>query len=435
MDRASVQERFGIIGQSAALHHVIDQMRLVARTDVNVIVQGESGVGKEVIAKAIHSMSARRHKALIVVNCGAIPEGLIESELFGAEKGAYTGATERRHGHFEEADGGSIFLDEIGEMPLAAQVRLLRVLETGEYSRVGSSVTLKSDARVIAATNKDLAQEVQAGRFREDLYYRLSTVIIKIPPLRERTEDILPILDSFVHQFAQKYNSAAKRLTDEARRMLVRYRWPGNVRELRNLAEQMVVLVPKNEIDVEDIRPFMRGVTSTGASNELVLASDLRSNWQANGEPESGSNDVKLIFRALLELRMEIREMKDQLRAAFGPSRRSETHDDSESFDRPEAPIYYDRYESDKPLLPAVEDISYEIEAEVNPDIVNRETGNQLASTDESEPVFPTLETAEQELITEALKYFKGNRRQTARALGISERTLYRKLKELDEDL
>lgn len=434
MDRASVQERFGIIGQSAALHHVIDQMRLVARTDVNVLVQGESGVGKEVIAKAIHSMSPRRHKSLIVVNCGAIPEGLIESELFGAEKGAYTGATERRHGHFEEADGGSIFLDEIGEMPLAAQVRLLRVLETGEYSRVGSSVTLNSDARVIAATNKELAKEVQAGRFREDLYYRLSTVIIKVPPLRERTEDILPILDSFVHQFAQKYNSSAKRLTDDARHMLMRYRWPGNVRELRNLAEQMIVLVPKNEIGVEDIRPFMRGVTSTGASNELVLASDLRSNWQGNGEPDAGSNDVKLIFRALLELRLEIREMKDQFRAAFGQSRRTEQHDNGETYSRGEAPIFYDPYDTDKPLLPAVEDIPYEIEAESNQDVTRNDFGKHHVDQ-EDEPAFPTLEAAEQELITEALKHFKGNRRQTARALGISERTLYRKLKELDEDL
>jgi transcriptional regulator with GAF, ATPase, and Fis domain len=327
MDRATVQERFGIIGQSAALHHVIDQMRLVARTDVNILVQGESGVGKEVIAKAIHEMSARRHKSMIVVNCGAIPEGLIESELFGAEKGAYTGAVERRSGHFEEANGGSLFLDEIGEMPLAAQVRLLRVLETGEFSRVGSSTTLNSDARVIAATNKDLAREVQTGRFREDLYYRLSTVIIKIPPLRDRTDDILPILDSFVHHFAQKYNTPAKQLTDEARRMLVHYRWPGNVRELRNLAEQMIVLVPKREVDVEDIRPFMRGVSASGVSNELVLASGGRANWQDGDDDEPGANDVKLIFRALLELRMEIREMKDQFRSAFGRPHRNESHD------------------------------------------------------------------------------------------------------------
>jgi DNA-binding NtrC family response regulator len=321
-------------------------------------------------------------------------------------------------------------------MPLAAQVRLLRVLETGEFSRVGSSTTLNSDARVIAATNKDLAREVQTGRFREDLYYRLSTVIIKIPPLRDRTDDILPILDSFVHHFAQKYNTPAKQLTDEARRMLVHYRWPGNVRELRNLAEQMIVLVPKREVDVEDIRPFMRGVSASGVSNELVLASGGRANWQDGDDDEPGANDVKLIFRALLEESMEIRERKEQFRSAFGGAHRNESHDPvhRENYERSEPPIFFDRYESDNPLLPAVEDISYEIEAEINQDLlngVNREKDD--SGTDK--PVFPTLEAAEQQLIADALKHFQGNRRQTARALGISERTLYRKLKDLDEEL
>ncbi|MFK7844739.1 MAG: sigma-54 interaction domain-containing protein [Rhodothermales bacterium] len=430
MDRESVQERFGIIGNSAALRHVIDQMRLVARTDVNVLVQGESGVGKEVIAKAIHEMSVRRHKSLIIVNCGAIPEGLIESELFGAEKGAYTGAVERRSGHFEEADGGSIFLDELGEMPLPAQVRLLRVLETGEYSRVGSSTVKQTDTRVIAATNKDLAREVQTGRFREDLYYRISTVEIKIPPLRERVEDILPLLDAFLHEFTQKYNSQTKRLSEEVRQMLTRYRWPGNVRELRNLSQQIVVLVPKQDVDVDDITPFLRGVTAAGASNEIVLSSTGgRTSWQDVGGEDAGAKGRELIYRALLEMRLELREMKELLRGNVTHSDAHETMRDRD-FDAEAQPFFIERIENDKPLLPAAQEASYEIESFGN--------GHEESTAEEEQvvkPVFPTLESSERQLISDALKYYNGNRRQTARALGISERTLYRKLKEIEEEL
>ena len=436
MDRASVQERFGIVGTSAALNHVIDQMRLVARTDVNVLVYGESGVGKEVVAKAIHDMSARRHKSLIIVNCGAIPEGLIESELFGAEKGAYTGATERRSGHFEEADGGSIFLDEIGEMPLAAQVRLLRVLETGEFSRVGSSKVMRTDTRVIAATNKKIAQEVQAGRFREDLYYRLSTVEINIPPLRERVEDILPILDSFLHSFSQRYESPIKRLSPETRQMLRTYRWPGNVRELRNLAEQLVVLVPKQDLGVDDVRPYLRGVTATGATNEIVLASNAKTSWRESGaDSEMGSKELQLIYRALLELRLEMKEIKQHLgRSAPLPHRPEQRNSVQEESFTPERPSFIiESVESNQPLLPAFEEFSYEIESSEH-DGYTENASFEDNEEDNANP-FPTLEDAEQELITKALKHYKGNRRQTARALGISERTLYRKLKELDEEL
>ena len=398
---------------------------------------GESGVGKEVVAKAIHAMSARRHKSLIIVNCGAIPEGLIESELFGAEKGAYTGAVERRSGHFEEADGGSIFLDEIGEMPLAAQVRLLRVLETGEFSRVGSSKVMRSDTRVIAATNKKLAEEVRAGRFREDLYYRLSTVEINIPPLRERPEDVLPILDSFLYDFSQRYESPLKKLSAETRQMLRRYRWPGNVRELRNLAEQVVVLIPKQDVDVNDIRPYLRGVSATGASNEIVLASNPKSTWNETASGmEAGSKELQLIYRALLELRLEMKEIKEHLGNNSVRQRHSE----------PAPPIEEDNYVPERtsfiiesvdnatPLLPAFDDFTYEIES--SDDSTNYSDSEQIEDNDgQNEPEFPTLESAERELITRALKHYKGNRRQTARALGISERTLYRKLKELDEEL
>ena len=270
MDRQAFQERFGLLGDSAALRRVMDRVRQVAPAGITVLLEGESGVGKELIASAVHELSKRRHRPMVIVNCGAIPEGLIESELFGAEKGAYTGSTDRRIGYFEEADNATIFLDEIGELPLAAQVRLLRVLESGQFNRVGSSQTLSTDARVVAATNKDLAAEVRAGRFREDLYYRLSAIILRIPALRERRDDILPIFEHYLHRYGQQYNAARLRLTPPARELLRRYNWPGNVRELRNVAEQAVVLIRSDEITADDLRPLLRGVS---ASAGLALAS------------------------------------------------------------------------------------------------------------------------------------------------------------------
>lgn len=254
MDRAALQERFGLLGTSPALFRVLDRVRLVARTDVTVLLQGESGVGKELLAQALHGLSGRRHGPLVIVNCGAIPEGLIESELFGAEKGAYTGSVERRTGYFEEADGGTVFLDEVGELPPAAQVRLLRVLETGQYARVGSSQTRQSDVRVVAATNRDLGREVQAGRFREDLYYRLSTVLIDVPPLRARREDIGLLFEHFVRRFTDRYNTGARRLDADAARLLDAYTWPGNVRELRNVIESLVVQDINGILDLDDLQ-------------------------------------------------------------------------------------------------------------------------------------------------------------------------------------
>ena len=440
MDRTSVQERFGIIGKSAALKHVIDQVRLLSRTEASVLVQGESGVGKEVIARAIHEMGNRRHKKLVIVNCGAIPEGLIESELFGAEKGAYTGAVERRSGHFEEADQGTIFLDEIGEMPLQAQVRLLRVLETGEYSRVGSSTILKSDTRVIAATNKDLAREVQKGRFREDLYYRLSTVIVNIPPLRDRPDDILPLFEHFLFQFSQRYDTQVKKLSREAVDLLIRYRWPGNVRELRNLAEQVVVLVQRSELNVDDIRQYMRGVSSSGSSSDLVVSSRSSSGDSVfDDASEMGTRERELIYRALLELRHDIQELKEQVASATGAGhhtkeRREEPR--TSGYDREDPGGYVILRDTERDAyLPMVEDIPYEIEGNVNRHGINLPMLHGASPETEPEPngpAFPTLEMAENKLIADALEYFNGNRRQTARALGISERTLYRKLKDLD---
>ncbi|MBT8400532.1 MAG: sigma-54 dependent transcriptional regulator [Rhodothermia bacterium] len=425
MDRDSIQERFGIIGKSAALRHVIDQIRLVARTDVGVLIQGESGVGKELVAHAIHEMSQRRHGQMIIVNCGAIPEGLLESELFGTEKGAYTGAVERRAGYFEEADKSSIFLDEIGEMPQNAQVRLLRVLESGEFSRVGSAVARKTDARVIAATNKDLSREVEAGRFREDLYYRLSTVIINIPPLRQRPDDILPLFDQFLHRYTQEYDSSPRNLTSDARELLGRYRWPGNVRELRNVAERMVVLLRKNEVTAEDIRPHLRGVSASGASGGLVKVE------RDDFSDEDGDRSMGLVYRALVELRMEIRELKEQINQLAGGG--SLHLLPRKLLKRGDSDLVVVKADDQEQFESFIEEVPYEIAADEDAPAGDGQPKDAPAPLIEEDKPLPTLEDAERRLINEALKRFDGNRRQTARALGISERTLYRKLKEEEE--
>lgn len=421
MDRESIQERFGIVGRSMALRNVIDRVRQVAGTDITVLIQGESGTGKELIAEAIHGLSARRHQPFTIVNCGAIPEGLIESELFGAEKGAYTGAVERRTGYFEQSDRGTIFLDEIGEMPPAAQIRLLRVLETGQFTRVGASQVRKVDVRIVAATNKDLAHEVRAGRFREDLYYRLSTVLVEIPPLRQRSEDILPLLKTFLHRFAQKYDSPVKHLSDDARELLVRYRWPGNVRELHNVAEQIEVLIRDKEVTAGDIRPYLRGVRTEQDRSDLLPV------VRKTSEDSADARERELIYRALFELRSQVRRMWEEMKKR--------------------GPLPGDGPDEYSPLI---EDVAYEIEGDEDvrlrssenvgngrqevqePEKAHDEPEEEVA---EEEETFPTLEDAERELITRALKTFNGNRRRTARTLGISERTLYRKLKEFEEDL
>jgi DNA-binding NtrC family response regulator len=421
MDREAIQERFGIIGKSDALRHVIDQVRLVGKTEVAVLVQGESGVGKELVAHAIRDLSNRRHGPMIIVNCGAIPEGLLESELFGTEKGAYTGAGERRAGYFEEANRGTIFLDEIGEMPQNAQVRLLRVLESGEFSRIGSATTQKTDTRIVAATNKDLSREVEAGRFREDLYYRLSTVVINIPPLRQRKVDILPLFEQFLHKYTQNYNAAGKTLTDDARQLLQEYRWPGNVRELRNVAERMVVLLRKGSISAEDLRPHLRGVTASGSSGLVRVDHEERRDG-------GGSRERELVYRALVELRIEIRELKEQIaQLAKGASPVRVTS--RRLLESGESDLMMMR-EEDPPFI---EEVPYEIETDDEGNGTSRESTERPLTLPDGQSL-PTLEDAERHLIEEALKRFGGNRRQTARALGISERTLYRKLKEAEEE-
>ena len=472
MDRASIQERFGIVGTSDALKNVIDRARQVAKTDITVLLQGESGVGKELIAEVLHELSMRRHEPMVVVNCGAIPEGLIESELFGAEKGAYTGAVEKRVGYFEEADGSTIFLDEIGEMPQEAQVRLLRVLETGRFSRVGSSQQQQVDVRIVAATNKDLAEEVRAGRFRKDLYYRLSTVLIDIPPLRDRQEDILPIFENFLHEFSKEYNSSRKSLTEDAKEVLESYRWPGNVRELRNVAEQVAVLLRDDQVSASELRPLMRDIGKAAPSTDL-----MRVDREDEPGGEGTDGDVRqreLLYRAIMEMRMDLRDLKDQIGSLISNVGVVVPRDVAERGDFPgdyddfvvvrnadEADDVRRRPEREEPgeVDSLIRDVVYEVdedgparptrrEPRDEPQPPNHARPARRPEPDEAaasaEPIeeesadeeeLPTLEEAEKQLISRALKEFDGNRRRTAKALGISERTLYRKLKDIDEEL
>jgi DNA-binding NtrC family response regulator len=429
MDREVFQEQFGLLGTSQEMRHVIDKIMQVAKTDISVLLQGESGVGKDVTARAIHSLSERKRNNLIIVNCGAIPEGIIESELFGHEKGAFTGANESREGYFEKANGGTIFLDEIGDTPKNVQVKLLRVLENGEYFRVGSSKVQKTDVRVIAATNMNLWKLVQDGSFREDLYYRLDTVQIHLPALRERQEDVVPIFKKFVQEFSAKYDSVFKGFSDEARELLISYRWPGNIRELRNVAEQLVVLEKSQFIDAERLQKYLKGRQRQGSADNLPMVSNGEDKNTGSQQSDFERRDRELVYRALVELRTDISDVKKML-ANF---------------------MYSTMSSKDiKALPPAMQsnmddsDVS-EMKININehatlgmqemPDKDSPKDENEVQESDQSALVnffggdeIPSIEATEQFLIKQALEKYDGNRRRASETLGISERTLYRKL-------
>lgn len=425
MDREVFQEQFGLLGTSDAMRQVIDKIMQVAKTDITITLQGESGVGKDVTARAIHAMSNRSRNHLVIVNCGAIPEGIIESELFGHEKGAFTGAEVSREGYFEKADGGTIFLDEIGDTPKNVQVKLLRVLENGEFFRVGSSKVQTTDVRVIAATNQNLWSMVQEGSFREDLYYRLDTVQIKLPPLRDRQEDVIPIFRKFVEQYSARYDSVFKGFSDEARELLISYRWPGNVRELRNIAEQLVVLEKSQFIDKEKLQKYLKGRQHEGSADNLPMVANRGDHHQNNSETSDGFDrkDRELVYRALVELRNDIADLKKMF-----------------------ANFLYSTFSQKKlKALPAsVRDEMDKTEVSgMNVDLGDHATlGMQsmpgqaeIEETDEKEfgdflqnKEIPSIEEAEKFLIQQALKRFDGNRRKASDTLGVSERTLYRKL-------
>ena len=427
MDREVFQEQFGLLGNSPAIRQVVDKIMQVSRTDITVLLQGESGVGKDVTARAIHGTSERKRNNLVIVNCGAIPEGIIESELFGHEKGAFTGANDSREGYFEKANGGTIFLDEIGDTPKNVQVKLLRVLENGEFFRVGSSKVQTTDVRLIAATNRDLWKMVQDGTFREDLYYRLDTVQIHLPPLRERQDDIIPIFRKFVQDFSARYDSVFKGFSDEARELLISYRWPGNIRELRNVAEQLVVLEKSQFIDVERLQKYLKGRQHEGSADNLPMVAGSESGQ--NSDSDFDRRDRELVYRALVELRNDIGDVKRML-ANFLYSSLSD--------------------KGIKALPPAIRDeVKSELPSNLNIDLGNQASlgmssfPNQQPDEDESEIVdheeselirffgdgeIPSIEDTEQFLIKKALDKYDGNRRKASETLGISERTLYRKL-------
>ncbi|MEX1010626.1 MAG: sigma-54 dependent transcriptional regulator [Balneolaceae bacterium] len=415
MDRQIFQEQYGLIGESPALRHVIDKVMQVAKTDISVLLQGESGVGKDVTARAIHSLSERKQHNLVIVNCGAIPEGIIESELFGHEKGAYTGAHDSRMGYFEKADGGTIFLDEIGDTPKNVQVKLLRVLETGEFFRVGSSKVSHTDVRVIAATNQDLWKLVQDGVFREDLYYRLDTVKVHLPPLRNRKEDIIPVFQKFVKEFSGKYDSVFRGFSDEAKELLLSYRWPGNVRELRNVAEQLVVLEKSQFIDKDRLRTYLKGRQHSGNKDHLPILSD------SEREEESKSiDDRQLIYRALVEIRSDTDDLKKMLaRFLYSTFSGGETRALPPAVHRsidPNDLASHNPY-GERPAAAFGSGPPEEPEEEPDP----------FRSFFDGDRI-PSIEEAERFLIEQALERFDGNRRKASEALGISERTLYRKL-------
>ncbi len=422
MDRKALQERFGLNGESAAIKQVVDKIMQIAKTDITVLLQGETGTGKDVTARAIHSISDRKNSNLVIVNCGAIPEGIIESELFGHEKGSFTGAHDSRKGYFEKADGGTIFLDEIADTPKNIQVKLLRVLESGEYFRVGSSKMQTTNVRVIAATNKDLWEEVNEGNFREDLYYRLDTVKIKLPPLRDRQEDIVPIFRIFVNEFSSRYDSVFKGFSDEARELLISYRWPGNVRELRNVAEQLVVLEKSQFIDKERLQKYLKGRQHRGSADNLPVVASKQQEEDDSDDFSSASHDPTLIYRALVEMRTDLSDLKKML-AKFIYSSFSNKEIKAlpeampRDFDPNDISVYTNKHGEESLGIRSMDTDEIEDE-ESEPSIDTFFTDDEI----------PSIEKAEKFLIQQALKKFEGNRRKASEALGVSERTLYRKL-------
>ena len=416
-----VKQRFGIIGNHTGLNRALEKALRVSTTDISVLVIGESGVGKENIPKIIHQYSHRKHAKYIAVNCGAIPEGTIDSELFGHEKGAFTGATQTRSGYFEVADGGTIFLDEVGELPLPTQVRLLRVLETGEFIKVGASKVQKTNVRIVGATNVNMAEAIQKGKFREDLYYRLSTIEIPLPPLRERKEDIPLLFRKFASDFAQKYHMPALKLTEESQKMILNYRWNGNIRQLRNVAEQLSVLEKAREIDPSILRVYL----PDSGKNLPMLLSDQKKESDFSTEREilykvlfdmkSDLNDLKkLTLELIQEENLNVKEKSQGLiEKIYGKKDLESEAPQKNTLDA--ISISEDSIPKEKEIQPNQEITSYDDYAEA---IVEEEPQSLLEK--------------EIEMIKSALIRNKGKRKLAANELGISERTLYRKIKQFD---
>ena len=411
MDVQDIKNRFGIIGNSPLLNRAIDIARQVAPTDISVLITGESGSGKEVFSHIIHSLSSRKHGPFIAVNCGAIPEGTIDSELFGHEKGSFTGAHEARKGYFEVVDGGTIFLDEVAELPIGTQARLLRVLETGEYIRVGSSKVQKTNVRVIAATNKDVFDAVRDGKFREDLYYRLNTVPLKIPPLRERKEDIYLIFRKFIADFTDKYRSPSVNLDNDAQQMLINYSWPGNVRQLKNIAEQIAVLEKDRNLTPQNLLAYI----PDESNHNLPMRIDK------SHKDDFSERDI--LYKVLFDMKKDMVELKklvvDIIQNGGGQADySSHQHTISQLYRDIDVPNTHGSGGVDQHQLT----------------IHQPQKDNNYRMMDEAEEIEESLSLLDKEsdLIKKALKKHKGKRKLAAQELGISERTLYRKIKELD---
>lgn len=398
-DLTSIKNRFGIIGNSEALNRALGVALRVAPTDLSVLVTGESGVGKEFFPQVIHAYSARKHNKYIAVNCGAIPEGTIDSELFGHEKGAFTGAVEARKGYFEEADGGTIFLDEVAELPHSTQVRLLRVLQTGEFIRVGSAKVQKTNVRVVAATNTNLQEAIQAGRFREDLYYRLNTVPILVPPLRERKEDIFLLFRKFAADVAAQYRMPAISLDPEARQMLENYYWRGNIRQLKNVAEQISAIEEARLITPAILTKYLPAQPQSGASTSMSTA--LHS-----GSDDGVSFERELLYKVLFDLRADVNDLKRML---------------TELMQRAERPA--EPTKDLAGLLPASAHSIASPDYAESEEVVDEQPSRELTKAD-----------VLREQILRALRRNNGRRREAAAELFMSERTLYRKIKELGID-
>jgi transcriptional regulator with PAS, ATPase and Fis domain len=416
MDLQTLKNRFSIIGNTPSLNHALNTAAQVAATDLTVLIVGESGVGKEVFSQIIHSLSARKHNPFIAVNCGAIPEGTIDSELFGHEKGSFTGAVDSRKGYFETVSGGTIFLDEIGELPLGTQARLLRVLETGEFIRVGSSKVQKSDVRVIAATNRELLEFTQKGRFREDLYYRLNTVPIRVPSLRDRKEDIPLLFRKFVVDFSDKYKTKPIFLEAEAKDLLVQYPWPGNVRELKNIAEQISVLSKSETINAITLSEFL----PKPHVNKMPMLT-------GNTPVGEFANEREILYKLFFDMKKDVNELKKMfVEILQNPSLGGQNvHFNRES-------ILNELKDDLSPVPTSVGPIIHHPSNQIahpnqQPVIIDNEQ-QRMYEVDESLNIMDK----EKELILKALKKHRGRRKDASTDLGISERTLYRKIKEYD---
>ena len=423
----SVKQRFEIIGNDPKLNRAIEKAIQVAPTDISVLVTGESGVGKENIPRIIHALSHRKHNKYIAVNCGAIPEGTIDSELFGHEKGAFTGAASARSGYFDVADGGTIFLDEVGELPLPTQVRLLRVLENGEFMKVGSSQIQKTDVRIVAATNVNMAQAIDKGRFREDLYYRLSTVEIGLPALRERNEDIHLLFRKFASDFAQKYKMPTIRLDQDAVALLLKYHWGGNIRQLRNITEQLSVLEQKRDVGYAKLKDYLPHVGS-----HLPAVINTKSNKSDFG------NEREILYKVLFDMQKDINDLKKLTLELINSGNSSDVKADNEHLIKqlyahtPQNSTLRSMNEGDIDSQEAEKSQSIDVIDYKKPENTTAVDKYHFAEDIEEEEESLSLHDKELELIKKSLDKYEGKRKEAAQELGISERTLYRKIKQFN---